>query len=382
MTKEEFLQLTEKIGNGSATDKEIASYNSWYNQYGTNAVWDDAALGSPDDKKMQLFEAIQAKIYKPAAVTLWPRIAVASAVLFVLAAGLYFYNTRYSRFALNRYAGESHKANDIAPGRHGATLTLANGKKIRLSDAVNGEIAKEDGIKVTKTGNGQLVYEAGAEAMQGGNEEAHLINTLATARGETYQLRLPDGSMVWMNSASSLTYTARLNDDGKRVVRLSGEAYFEVSRDKKHPFIVRTSRQDVEVLGTHFNVNSYDDEGSTKTTLLEGSVRVGKNEVVVLKPNQQAILTGVKIKVKDVDPNIAIAWKNGNFVFNGGTIKEIMRSLSRWYDIGVIYEGKVTGELFYADISRYKNISQVLKMLERTNAVHFKIEGRRVTVSE
>ncbi len=269
---------------------------------------------------------------------------------------------------------------DIKPGKMGATLTLANGKKIRLADAINGEIAKEAGIIVSKTANGELVYEIKPSIGTNGSE--NLTNTLATARGETYVLTLPDKSKVWLNAASSLTYTANLLDKGIRKVKLQGEAYFEISRDKAHPFVVSTAGQDVEILGTRFNINSYVDEPSTTTTLLEGSVKVSKGAFNhILKPNQQSLLSAGKFRIENVSAEDAVAWKDGLFIFNDEPLENIMRRIERWYDVKVDFDTSVDRTKRYGgSVSRYDNVSSVFEVLESTKNIHFKIEGRSVLV--
>lgn len=187
--------------------------------------------------------------------------------------------------------------------------------------------------------------------------------------------------MVTLNAASSLKFPASFTGLANRKVELSGEAYFEVAKDKKHPFIVQSGSQEVEVLGTHFNVNTYPDEKAAKTTLLEGSVKVSANgNAHLLIPGQQSILTNNTVDIVTANIKETMAWKNGYFRFNDDRIDEIMPLLSRWYDVEVNYEGKISDERFSGTISRYKNINEVLAMLSYSNAVKFKIEGRRITV--
>jgi len=307
--------------------------------------------------------------------SLWPRIAAAASIILAVGAGIFFYTNRSKTDAVQT-AGN---VNDVAPGKQGATLTLANGKKIRLNAAANGELAQEAGVTITKSANGQLVYE-----IKGNTAESNKINTLSTANGETYQLRLPDGSQVWLNSASSLTYTASLNERGKRVVRLSGEGYFEVAKDKAHPFMVQTASQEVEVLGTHFNINSYADEPVVATTLLEGSVKVsGEAQQQLLKPGQQALNNGTAIKVAKADLETAVDWKNNEFYLDKMDFRVAMRKIARWYNVEVIYSGSVPENLEAGGwIPRSSNLSDVLKSIESSGLAHFKIEGRRLYVSK
>lgn len=205
-------------------------------------------------------------------------------------------------------------------------------------------------------------------------ENQNSLNTLSTANGETYQLLLPDGSKVWLNAATTLQYSANLRAQGKRKVKLlAGEAYFEVSKDKKQPFIVETGKQDVEVLGTHFNINSYADEGRTVTTLQEGSVKVSplnnpneKNNII-LKPGQQSLLTNGNINVQKADLETALAWKEGEIFFKDATIQEVLRQVSRWYNVEIKYQGVPTKEIFNGGIKRSSNLSTVLRVLELSN---------------
>lgn len=302
----------------------------------------------------------------------WPRITIAAAViLLVFSAGLYLYQS-----APHTQTTAHVFKNDIAPGKVGATLTLANGKKIKLSDATNGEIAMEAGIVISKTANGQLVYEI-KSAAAGKNQ----INTLTTEKGETYRVILPDQSKVWLNAASRLTYNTTLLNGGVRSVKLSGEAYFEVAKDAAHPFIVESGTQQIEVLGTHFNVNAYDNERVSRTTLLEGRVKVSDHgQTKLLEPGYQAVNPGNDIRLSPVDTDLAVAWKDNNFIFDRLDIKEIMRSVERWYNVEVIYMEEITAGKLWGSVSRFDNVSKVLIALEATGQVHFKIEGRKIYV--
>ena len=304
----------------------------------------------------------------------WKQIAAAAAIVMMLGAAYYLF------LQTGRHKQAARYANDIAPGKSSATLTLANGTKIILSDAANGKLAEQAGVSISKTDSGQVVYEIKDQQTAG----TDVMNTLTTANGETYRLRLPDQSEVWLNAASSIRFPASFASLKQRRIELSGEAYFEIAPDAAHPFIVKTTRQEVQVLGTRFNINSYKDAAATVTTLLDGSVRVadalpGKGEI--LKPGQQAIVKeNSPIMIMPANIKAAMAWKNGYFRFNNGSINEIMLQLGRWYNIEVRYEGKLSEERFSGNISRNKNISEVLDMLSYSNAVKFKVEGRVVTV--
>jgi len=269
---------------------------------------------------------------------------------------------------------------EILPGGNKAFLTLADGTRISLSDAADGGIASQSGTSISKAG-GQLVYTTSAYKLQNDDVE---YNTIETPAGGQYEIHLPDGSTVWLNAASSLKYPVSFASLKNRSVELSGEAYFEIAKDKNHPFIVTTPQQEVEVLGTHFNINAYDDEPAIKTTLLEGSVKVtnSTHSTLTLIPGQQSVVKNGKISRFNTDTNEAVAWRKGDFDFNSEQLGSIMRKLSRWYNIEVVFEGDVQSKSFTGKISRFKNLSQVLKMLSKTKAIHFKVQERRVIVSE
>jgi len=267
---------------------------------------------------------------------------------------------------------------DIAPGSNKAILTLGSGKRIVLTGAANGELAKEEGVVITKAADGQLIY-----TVSGKDSNSSDFNTIETPRGGQHQLRLPDGTEIWLNAATTLKYPANFTALKERRVQLSGEAYFQVAKDGSHPFIVETDRSSVEVLGTHFDVNAYKDDAVVKTTLLEGSVKVLRGAVVkVIKPNQQAVSDGGGIVVKEVVADDAIAWKNGYFMFSSDRLDNIMSRIARWYDVDVVYgDESLKREIFLGTISRYEKISKVLRMLERTGTVVFEVKGNTVRIN-
>lgn len=287
--------------------------------------------------------------------------AAVAAIVF----GVWFFNYR-GEILRDALDDKSVVVNDIAPGKNGATITLGNGKVIQLSDAKSGVVIGQD----LKYSDGEILRDAlddkGAEDM-----------TASTTKGQTYEFTLPDGSKVWLNAASSIEFPSSFVGLKERKIVLKGEAYFEVFKNKLQAFVVSSKNQDVKVLGTHFNISSYDDEGSVKTTLLEGSVKVND---VVLKPGQQSVLEAGKIAVENVDTEEAVAWKNGKFVFEYESIESVMRKLARWYNVDVVYEGSMGEKTFSGSISRSDNISKILEKITYTQNVHFKIEGRRITV--
>lgn len=319
-----------------------------------------------------IFEELDSKEIKPVR-RIWPGLRIAAAILLVSATSLLLYR------GLNR--SETTKdfvQHQILPGGNKAILTFADGRQISLTDASKGDLLKQQGITVTKTADGKLSYKvSSADGSLSGS------NTINTPRGGQWQVTLPDGTNVWLNAASSLTYPQSFAKKVTRQVELKGEAYFEVAKDERHPFIVKTEDQEVKVLGTHFNINAYSDEKRVLTTLLEGAVQVkGAGMERVLKPGQQSRFSGSQLSVVKADIDVEMAWKEGKFVFPGEDITTIMRSISRWYNVDIEYKGAVTTEEFQVQISRKKDIKEVLELLELTEAVHFKIEGRKIIVTK
>lgn len=315
---------------------------------------------------------------------------VAAVLLCVFTATFFF-------FRLNR-ANEDQplvvtKSTDIRPGGNKAVLTLADGSKISLTDAGRGTLATQQGVSVIKSADGQIIYKVQngrTYAGSGSDNEPSSFNTIATPRGGQYSVVLPDGSKIWLNASSSISYPVRFNVAERKVV-LHGEAYFEVAhlnrQEKgggKVPFSVITGGQKVEVLGTHFNINGYADEPRVKTTLLEGKVRVSGDggKPVILLPGQQSQTSRGRqdIRVVNADLKADVAWKNNQFFFEDESIHAIMRQISRWYDVDVVYKDELRGKTVWGSVPRYSNISRVLSVLELTGNVHFKIEGRQVIV--
>lgn len=370
MQETDAQKLFSKYQSGKCSPEEQAIVENWL-------VFGDARPDDLTDAELAAdLEDIRLSIpllNETKSRRLWPLIA-AAAILLVLSSGLFFYINKTGSATGLVLSPEQ----DIAPGTDKATLTLADGKTIILNDADNAALLKQSGLNIVKAANGQLVYQATAN-----QNSAAVINILTTPLGGQYQLVLPDGSKVWLNSASSLKFPSNFNNLKNREVTLKGEAYFEITKDKKHPFIVQSDRQVVEVLGTHFNVSNYDSERSAKTTLIEGQVKVarlGSGSYQLLRPGQRSKISGESVLLENVDVEVDIAWKNGYFKFTDHTIEEIMGQISRWYDVEVSYEGKANNERYSGRISRHKNISQVLKMIESAQSVHFKVEGRRIVV--
>ncbi|TDQ11493.1 FecR family protein [Pedobacter metabolipauper] len=300
-------------------------------------------------------------------------IGYAASLLIIVAGALTWYISN-----LKPDASQTAKINNnsISVGSKKAILTLADGSTIQLHDTDTGKIALQGNLSVMQN-KGQLAYNVINNAA---NEYSE--NTMTTPKGGEYQLVLQDGSKVWLNAASSITYPVEFNGKERRV-KIQGEAYFEIAKNAAKPFIVEANGTEVKVLGTHFNVSAYADDSFIKTTLVEGSVNVSKGEKhALLKPNQQALITKTSdhIAVTNVDVEEALAWKNGYFIFNGEDIRSVMKSVSRWYDVEVEFKGALNGKTFGGTISRFGNIKDLLKTIELTEAIHFEIKERRVIV--
>lgn len=302
--------------------------------------------------------------------------AVAAAMLILLAGGWLF--LRKSGRRAGTRTDTTVAVRDIAPGRNKAILTLADGSTVDLDEAKDGLIGQQGGSQLIKRQGSQLAYQEKSRS----GENAY--NVLSTPRGGQYQLVLPDGSKVWLNAASSLRYPT-VFAGGERVVELKGEAYFEIANNPAMPFKVNVDKAgvpvQVEVLGTHFNIMAYGDEPSVNTALLEGAVRVhGPSAVRLVRPGEQATVNGGgKLSVARADMEEAVAWKDGMFKFNEATIDQVMRQLSRWYDVEVVYVNDPPKDLFRGEMYRNVNVSKILKVLE-ASGVHFTVEGKKILV--
>jgi len=284
--------------------------------------------------------------------------------------------------------------NSIVPGSNKAILTLADGTSIVLDSTAEGTVAKQGVSNIVKLENGKIAYE-----IKGSSVNEVFMNTMSTPRGGQYKLRLPDGTDVWLNAASSITYPTAFTS-AERNVSVTGELYFEVAKDKSRPFHVTVKSgsalqkdMEIEVLGTHFNINAYEDESSIRTTLFEGSVKVALGEEnSLLKPGQQSVINSSREIIRqqknsaaiainnDVNLDEVIAWKDGYFQFKRADIQTVMRQIARWYDVEVVYEGAIPKDRFVGDLPMDTNISQVLRTLEKVQ-VHFRIEGKKIIVT-
>lgn len=395
-TPENIAALVEKYLSKEAAREEIELLNKWY-----HTLYDDDkelfVKGQEDEHqieeriKMRLLATIQKeneKDIEPRHIARWKMPAAAAAILLLIITSVFFIITSKDKKQpiVKSEQNKPVPVNDIAPGGNKAILTLADGSSIILDSAANGTLTQQGSIKVEKLANGLLAYIVNGKQVTE-NDEA-FYNTISTPRGGQYQLTLADGTMVWLNAASSIHFPVVFTGK-ERKVEITGEAYFEVAKNKDMPFKVKAAMSEIEVLGTHFNVNAYEDETSTKTTLLEGLVKisvpapVGSQPARFLNPGQQAGINkdGNISLLSNVDVEEVMAWKNGRFQFNSSDLKTILRQVSRWYDVDIVYKENVNLH-FTGQITRNANVSKVFEKLELTGIVNFKIEGRKIIVSE
>jgi ferric-dicitrate binding protein FerR (iron transport regulator) len=327
---------------------------------------------------------------------LWRRIAVAASIVFLLGIGSYFVIARIRQQAETKQSDQTITVHDVkAPEKNRAMITLSDGKRVFLDSAKNGSLAIQGNINVLKTADGQIVYESGNRQPVSGIQ----YNTLTNPRGsKVIDMTLSDGSHVWLNAGSSVTYPVAFVGN-ERKVSMKGEAYFEVTHSvtasgAKQSFIVKKGDAEIEVLGTHFNVNAFDDEENIKVTLLEGSVKVSQlttHSSQFIKPGEQAVIardeaisthnsSSIRV-IRDADLDAVMAWKNGRFDYHNSDLETIMRQMARWYDVDVEYKDRINDK-YTVDVSREVPVSQLFRFIEMSGGVHFDIEGRKITVKK
>jgi transmembrane sensor len=391
-SRNRFINLVKKYISGKTTPGEKTFLYKYYDQFEAkdsglsnlpeddlaivkgrmkNKIWADTLLKKEVAPKKGLLVYLTNNLKKT--------VAAAAVFIAVLSISILWFtgkNKLQQNAGQNQPVANHTKKQSIQPGSDKAILTLSDGSTITL-DSVGNSTINSQGNTAISSKNGKVIYaKAGVAATE------QVFNTIATPRGGQYQVVLSDGTQVWLNASSSLHYPVVFNSN-ERKVELTGEAYFEVAKNASHPFIVNVKDVNVKVLGTHFNIMSFDDEDRIATTLLEGAVNVTKrNESVLMKPGQQIrYYNNGKTEIKnDVDVEEVVAWKNGKFHFADADIKTIMRQLSRWYNIDVSYAGNIPQTMFGGIIGRKQNVNELLKLFELTGKVHFKIEGTKITV--
>jgi transmembrane sensor len=397
--KNEFIELLRKYQQQKASPKEVEFLEQYYRYFDQE---EKTSLGLSSQElawlENRLFRDIE-RILEARGQALQPakrriitmrRVAAAAIILLLLGTASYEWSNSSNKTPIRIANSTQRFKNDIAPGTEKAVLTLANGSKIILDSAHNGVLGQQGKTKILKFSGGELAYLPIDLKKDKIESPVTIYNIVSTPRGGQYQVILADGSKVWLNAASSLRFPTSFVGN-KRTVELTGEAYFEVAKNPKMPFTVHIALgpaskadegMDVHVLGTHFNINAYDDELAVKTTLLEGSVKITKgDESTFLEPGNQSLVDrlGNMKFVAAANVDEAVAWKNGMFNFKSADIETIMRQISRWYDVNIVYQKNVN-ERFYAEISRNTNVSNIFKMLELTGGVHFNIEGKKIIV--
>jgi transmembrane sensor len=381
-----FLEILRKYNAGTATQEEKDFLESYYALFEeVDDLIDEQNEAHYYHIKHSIKEAADQTIdkYTKKGKThlrvVWIRVmAIAAIFLLFLSVSVYVFTNQKGKSGQDLVTAEH-----MVAGKNKAILTLANGNKIVLDDAHQGEVATQGSTSIIKSATGEISYRQhpAGKTDTGNNYQAE--NNITVPAGGQFMLNLPDGTKVWLNALSSLTYPSHFVGN-QRLVTLKGEAYFEVTKNKHLPFRVKTGLQTIEVLGTHFNINDYDNEAAIKTTLLEGAVKVSfgtGNDV--LAPGEQTAVNhdgAGGIKKYKVNTDKEVAWKNGLFSFNNDDVKTIMRQVSRWYNVDVVYDDNLPDEKYFGEISRSSNLAQVFKILELNNLA-FKLQGKTVHVS-
>jgi len=418
MDKSRITYLVGAFFEGAATAEEKEELAGWINQAGHDdalrSILEEAWYRyEPDEDVVAMagpfMDRLQERMFRgderqptpdPRVIPLTPsrrrwKPLAAAAVLLLIATGVFLWQNRtITPPALQPVTPQTVQTHDVKPGGNKALLTLADGSHITLDSAGIGALAQQGGTSVEKTSSEGIAY----RAPHNNDNTPISYNTLSTPRGGRYQLTLPDGTIVWLNAASSITYPVAFTGD-KRKVTVTGESYFEVHSDPAHPFVVSKDGMDVTVLGTQFNVNAYDEEEQMRVTLVDGAVKVDKaGKGVFLKPGQQAqvatqvgqpaqgqsgqsvtqSLAQVQL-IQHVNLSAVTAWKNGSFNFDGKTLPEILRQLSRWYDVDVVYQGPVRKVNIAGAMGMDLNLSQVLKVLQKTG-VNVRLEEKNLII--
>ena len=395
MDKKTILAFIDRFLAGQSNKIENQKLTEFYESFEGDISTQEHLAENPELKN-KIFNKIQLSISdtitKVPVKRLFFGFRIAAAFLILIGLSTLFYwmlNTRYKSNQITKFT-QSKKVEDINPAKDIAILTLANKSRIKLDETYSGEIAVESGISIVKTSNGDLVYKIkNVEKNKNNSEEKY--NTITTPKGGKFNVVLPDGSLVMLNAASSLTYPIYFKKN-ERTVHFKGAAYFEIAKvfgknHKRIPFFVHSKDQIVEVLGTHFNINSYDNEEYVKTTLLEGSVKIIKTKsghaTKFLIPGQQSLTKiGTETKIIKADVQQTIAWKDGYFMFKNSNIKEIANELERWYDVEIEYSENIAFDNITGYISRNVKISNVLKMLELSGFLNYEIKGRKILLKK
>lgn len=394
MDKKSILTLLDRYLKSQSNTKEKEKLDEFFEE-NSNSIEASKSIENVSKLEDKIFNYIQfgikEQVKKESTLNRMPYLQIAASILviFLFSTTIYFYRSSLASKSQLPIAQGVAKIEDKQPAKNIAILTLGNNSQIVLDEASNGEIAQESGVSILKTDKGELIYKI-RNSNKLSNNDLNKYNTISTPMGGKFKVILPDGSLVVLNAASTLKYPVHF-DEKLRKVSFTGEAYFEIAkledkRKKRVPFYVYSNDQIVEVLGTHFNINSYDNEEYSKTTLLEGSVKIINEKSAapakILKPGQQAVIKrgDIQTKIMIADEAQALAWKDGYFLFKNTNIKDVVNELERWYNIDIQYEDEMEFENITGYISRNVKISSVLKMLQLSGIVNYEINGSKIII--
>jgi hypothetical protein len=386
--------LLDRYLKNESNTKEKEKLDEFFEE-NSNSIEASKSIENVSKLEDKIFNYIQfgikEQVKKESTLNRMPYLQIAASVLviFLFSTTIYFYRSSLASKSQMPIAQGVVNIEDKQPAKNIAILTLGNNSQIILDEASNGEIAQESGVSILKTDKGELIYKI-RNSNNLSTNDLNKYNTISTPMGGKFKVILPDGSLVVLNAASTLKYPVHF-DEKLRKVSFTGEAYFEIAkledkRKKRVPFYVYSNDQIVEVLGTHFNINSYDNEEYSKTTLLEGSVKIINEKSAatakILKPGQQAVIKrgDVQTKIMIADEAQALAWKDGYFLFKNTNIKDVVNELERWYNVDIKYEDEMEFENITGYISRNVKISSVLKLLQLSGIVNYEISGSKIII--
>ncbi|WEK35506.1 MAG: FecR domain-containing protein [Candidatus Pseudobacter hemicellulosilyticus] len=389
LSQEDLKQLLRKINDKTISRQELRLLQLYLHSDNAKDMLDQVDFSDLHEAEESLFQPaenryqrIVSQINLPRKVVRFPPIWVAAASVLFLLSGMYlFYYVYYSTRPQPEEEAQVVRTLTTAPSDR-AVLQLSDGRQINLDDSTNGTVIADGAANIHISGN-QLVY----DKKQGGSSTGN--NIILTPKGKQIRIVLPDGSRAWINTASKLVYPVSFSGPA-REVEVSGEVYFEVSQDKQHPFVVNTVQLTTEVLGTQFNVSAYPDDTFTQTTLVQGSVKVGsrkestdkKVNYSILKPGQQATLynNGVEIELGSVDAEEVVSWKDNLFVFHNEKVQDVMKKISRWYNVEVEYLDGMEGQRIGGTIPRFKELKDIMQALVSTKLLKYKEEGGKIII--
>ncbi|MGJ1392419.1 FecR family protein [Sphingobacterium spiritivorum] len=379
LSKEQYIRLYEKYTDGTCSQEELQQLETYQDDFQiVDTPWDNASMGRFEDVKERIYKQLKSGINKDSTVRsqrhIWIKWGAVAASFLIIMSVVWMIQRDKETI---RSESISSKSN-IIPGGNKATLILEDGTQVDLENAESGAIINKGRYVAVKVGEGKLEY----RDEKTGPTSAVSYHTLRTPNGGQFQVGLPDGTIAWLNAASSITYpTAFVGTERK--VEISGEVYFDVKKQNSKHFVVKTNDQEITVLGTRFNVFAYPEESFVKTSLVEGKIQLDiKDQQVMLKPGLSSVVNKYtnKIRITSFDPDEVLAWQQGYFNFNSEDIESVMRKISRWYDVEVIYEGDMKGKIFTGALSRFSNVQEILDVMTLTGVVKFKIKGRKIYV--